>query len=303
MNGHNKNKTKIMYGNAGQALLFVVVALTISTVVGVAVATRTLSVTKRVSSTDTYAKVYYAAEAGIERFINRPAIELLSLANNEGTYCSSVGASHSSTTGNCVFTLGQDTSIPTVTEVDVTFISYNESTPSNHYSVGIRDGAFSTIYLAGYSGSSVRVCWKGKLVSTALYYTLWSNSALMSKGLYLPTPPASLLPSIKTTGTTTASNYSGYYSGDLYKWCFSVSPVTNAAFLNVMSVGGESTVAFFPVGGDLPNQGFRIISKASLAQGSQIQVTKIIESVKSFNHAPGFFDSAIYAQGDIEVID
>ncbi len=291
---------KNLYGNKGQALLFVVVALTISTVVGVSVATRTLSVSKRVSSTDTYAKVYYAAEAGIERFLVRPTDELEALASGMGV-CSGHSETPMSYGHGCSFVFGAGTSVQTLTEVTVEKISYNESEPEDHYSVDVRNGTFSGVSLLGYSGASINLCWRNKLsgVNTAIYYTLWDPASLMSKAILLPAGGVSL--PFSTSGGVIADSYSLYYGDGKYSWCEQI-PVSGASFINVMALGGDATIGFFPAPpAVLPPQGYIIRSKATLAQGSQVQVTKVLEAVRSYNHVPGFFDAAIYTQDDIDL--
>ncbi len=279
----------IFRNNGGQALLFVVVALTISMVVGVSVATRTLSVSKRVSTTDTQARVYYAAEAGIERFVALTMSELLAVSNKNG--CGSTGATRSPGR-NCEFPLGGD--IITNTNVDVTAISYNESEPSNHYSVNAKNGTFSGIALSGYTGGQVTICWISNNPS-AVFYSLWNSAALIAKNILAPngwvngsgmnlTQPVMANDVVKPT----------------YSSCKAVTTPNTSYMLYVMPLGDNAKIGIFPGSTDLPLQGFRITSKATLQQGApQVQVTKVIETIRSYNHVPGFFDSLIYTQGGI----
>ncbi len=292
---------KARKNSGGQALLFVVVALTISMVVGVSVATRTLSVTKRVSSTDTQAKVYYAAEAGIERFINQPSTELTKIAAGNG--CGTTGATAEAGVG-CHFILGTGTTynVETKTTVTVQSFVYNESNPSPHYSTILRNGTFSSVALIGYTGTSLDLCWRNQPAAsgenTALYYTLWSASSLLGKALIIPAGNQ-MDSNLDISGSIDAGAGRGEYTR-----CKNVLiPAASVpSFINIMSVGGDSKVGVFPTGAsDLPSQGFQITSKATLNSASDLQqqVVKIIEAVRTYDHVPGFFDSAIYAQGDI----
>ena len=71
----------------GQALLFVVVAMTIALAVGVSVSVRSLSSVSRVSGTDTFSRVSAAAEGGAERFVVKTIQELADLTGTcTGSY-------------------------------------------------------------------------------------------------------------------------------------------------------------------------------------------------------------------------
>ena len=290
-----KNRT-IYINNKGQALLFVVVALTISMVVGVSVATRTLSVTKRVSSTDTSAKVYYAAESGIERFVDRPTSELIEIAS--GTTCG--GTLSTLSDGACTFTLGDPAKIETKTSVTVKMMTYNKSDP-DRYEIRLKNGTFSGIALSGYSGQ-VNLCWRdsNQSANTALYYSLWSPSALMRESIILPNA-TSPNPEAVSFAVTGASVIASSDTSSIYRWCSSVDAAGTPYFLNVMSLGGDAVVGVLPAPGlDIPPQGFQITSKATLNfADSQQQAVKIIVTDRSYSHVPGFFNAAIYAQKDI----
>ncbi|KKS60542.1 MAG: hypothetical protein UV27_C0011G0045 [candidate division WWE3 bacterium GW2011_GWA1_42_46] len=280
------SKTNILKNNEGQALLFVVVALTISTVIGVSVATRTLSVTKRVAQTDTQTKVYYAAEAGIERFVNLSTPDLKALAAVGGNTADNCAKAKAVTAPNnfCSFTLGSTTTVETSTLVKVQEITYNETSPSPHYSVKSKNGIFSSVSLSGYTGNQVTICWKDKAVEhTAVYYTLWGPTNFISKAVINPTSIAGGDPlSFTTTNALDAVT-------------------SNPYFLNVMPLGGDATIGIFPGTQPIPPQGFLITSKASLNTTStlQQQVVKVIEATRTYNHVPGFYDAALYVQDDI----
>ncbi|HAI62859.1 MAG: hypothetical protein UU64_C0008G0016 [candidate division WWE3 bacterium GW2011_GWF2_41_45] len=297
------SKTNILKNNEGQALLFVVVALTISTVIGVSVATRTLSVTKRVAQTDTQTKVYYAAEAGIERFVNLSTPDLKALAAVGGNTADNCAKAKAVTAPNnfCSFTLGSTTTVETSTLVKVQEITYNETSPSPHYSVKSKNGIFSSVSLSGYTGNQVTICWKDKAVEhTAVYYTLWGPTNFISKAVINPTSIAGGDPLSFTTTNALDAVTSG---NSIYSSCHTVlTPIaSNPYFLNVMPLGGDATIGIFPGTQPIPPQGFLITSKASLNTTStlQQQVVKVIEATRTYNHVPGFYDAALYVQDDI----
>jgi len=293
------NKRRIYINNKGQALLFVVVALTISMVVGVSVATRTLSMTKRVSSTDTLAKVYYAAEAGIERFVSRPVSELAAMV--AGGNCGNTSSTWSSAEGACIFTLGDTSEIATDTSVTVDLVSANESDPER-YEIRLKNGAFSGIAMSGYSGNQVTLCWadSNNASNTALYYTLWSSDALLRENLVLPNAvaPSPDAVTFTVTGTPVTAAVSPHA---MYDWCANISTAGTPYFMNVMSLGGDATVGVLPaLGFTIPPQGFQIVSRATLSSDDDNpQVVTVIRVSRSYDHVPGFFNSAIYSQKDI----
>ena len=65
---------------SGQALLFVIVALTVALAVGVSTAFRTLSSVFRITTTDTSSRVLAAAEGGLEHFLAYSSVDLASYA-------------------------------------------------------------------------------------------------------------------------------------------------------------------------------------------------------------------------------
>lgn len=296
-----KHFTKSIHrNNEGQALLFVVVALAISMVVGVSISTRTLSLSRRVANTDTHSRVYYSAEAGIERFVDLSMDDLMDISI--GTDCGENTGAEQTDNGDCIFYLGDD--IETSTEVTVEAITYNESSPRNHYAVEVKNGAFAGINLgAGLNGNSISVCWKSlESAPAALYYSHWDPNGLKTKNIYYPATGNVGLDGTITTNLT-ASSASGAMAS-YYTSCITISTTGQNAFLNVSPLGSDAKIGVFPASSGaatLPPQGFRIISKAKLRNDdtNQVQVTKIIEVVRSYDRVPGFFDAALYAQGSI----
>lgn len=285
----------IKYDNRGQVLLFVVLALTISTVVGVAVATRTISTTRRVSSTDTYAKVFYSAEAGIERFAGQSSAELISIS--QGSSCGSTGATLTAS-GTCQFNLGLSELVATLTEVSVSQTPYNalEGTAEEHFTLVSDHGTFSGINIANYNATQIRLCWNSNVATaTGLYYIVYTSGGIYGKGMTVPNSGVPF-----STGTTSVADPTDYAG---YSDCFLVTvPQNNStAFLQLTSLGGGSVVGVFPTGAaDLPNQGFLITSRATLNQtDTQVQVSKVLSVFKTRSFVPGFFNSALYARGDV----
>lgn len=289
-----KKRYSVKYDKQGQVLLFVVLALTVSTVVGVAVATRTLSTTKRVSSTDTYAKVFYSAEAGIERFADQTNAELLSISQGSG--CGSTGATLAD--GVCSFNLGLTENIATETSVTVEQTPYNvgAGTAEEHLAITLDHGTFSGVNISNYNETRVRLCWNsGAATATGLYYVVYTSAGISGKAVIVPNTGVPF--AVGTTVVADPTDYAGYSD------CYVVTvPQNNAtAFMQVTSLGGNSELGVFPNGSaDLPNQGFLITSRATLNQtDTQVQVSKVLSVFKTRSFVPGFFNAAIYAVGDV----
>jgi len=98
--------------NKGQALLFVIVAVTMAMAVGISVSTRTIGSLKRASRTDTSARVIAAAEGGIENLLGRNYSQLDAAIDDGSVDCGAIGAipGPGSDPGTCsyVFSEGGD---------------------------------------------------------------------------------------------------------------------------------------------------------------------------------------------------
>ena len=281
--------------NSGQALLFVVVALAISMVVGVSISTRTLSLSRRVSNTDTHSRVYYSAEAGIERFVNLSMDELEAIANNTDCAEAATGSEQNDDGSSCTFDLGDD--IETSTEVTVESITYNETDPANHFALELGNGSFGGVNLYNATANRIRICWENP--QSAVYYSLWNANGVRYKNILKPNDQVMS----NITGAVEVGSYASYSS--VYPYCYTVQLSTNPIYLILAPINAGTKIGVFPFSNSLPPQGYRITSKARLKSDdtNQVQVTKVIEVVRSFDYVPGFFDNAIYAQGAIREED
>jgi len=154
----------------GQALLFVVVALTIALAVGISVSTRTLSSLKRVSSTDTSQRVIAAAEAGIERLLilSKESLDDLESANPD---CSAIGGVAFGE-GQCAIELPSTSTdnIKSIAIVDAEKFRLNDT---NSYWFNLDPGDVREVKLVGFHSydDNLPICWDN--VNAAIYITYY----------------------------------------------------------------------------------------------------------------------------------
>lgn len=305
-----KNHFNFIKSNSGQVLLFVVVAVTIATTVGIAVATRTLSLSKRTTSTDTYSRVYYAASSGIERYMKLTDTELrsisgsshnCSLLNGGDVNGSSVTASWNPDTNTCDFVLDTPDGVGVDVSVSLEEMWRNGSNP-NTYTMVLPNGTYGMVWLSGYTSSALSVCWSPNGSPTALYYVVYGSTGILSEGGIRPNS-GTLNFNVSNLGFVTAD--AGGTSG--YSSCRNIYVGTGTGgnphtFMAVTSIGGESTLGFTPGNvGSFPNQGFLITSKGKLSNSSEaVQLSTSIDGFRSYAGIPGFYTSALYTQGNFE---
>ncbi len=298
-----ENRFNLIKSNSGQVLLFVVVAVTIATTVGIAVATRTLSLSRRTTSTDTYSRVYYAASSGIERYMKLTDAELrsiygsthdCSLLNGGTVNGSTVTASWNPDTQTCDFVLNTPDGVGTDVSVSLEETWQNGTDP-DYYEMTLSNGSYGIVWLTGYSSNSLTLCWDSNGPLTALYYVVYSSSGILSEGGV--NPNGSL--NFSTSGFSTAGDGTTRYTSGCRN--ISVGGSTHT-FMAVTSIGGESTLGFRPRSvGSLPNQGFLITSKGKLSNSSEaVQLSTAIDGFRSYAGIPGFYTSALYTQGNFE---
>ena len=123
LTGNTYTKTGLSpENNKGQALLFVIVAVTMAMAVGISVSTRTIQSLRRASRTDTSARVIAAAEGGIENLLGRNYSQLDAAIDDGSVDCDAVGAvsGPESEPGTCsyVFSEGGDGGAEKCTEYE-----------------------------------------------------------------------------------------------------------------------------------------------------------------------------------------
>ncbi len=288
----------LYHGNnneSGQALLFVIVALTIALSVAINVSVRTISSLSRTSRTDTASRVLAAAEGGIERFLRLSLTQMEDAAQNGDC---PTGMEEGQ--GNeCIISFEQASdNIVALAHVLVT-----EYQPT-YYPFSISNGEVKEVNLVGYYSPSnqIKICWTPTTKADLMYLTYDSgNDAQIREhgGLYksnlTPIPPSLYDRSDQNFVEATDAVSDGYAACKTV----TVSTSTDLFGLRIRSLGGDSNVAVYGVGADLPLQGYIITSTGALEQGGTVTATKKLSIVKSLPYLPASFDYSLYVAGPL----
>ena len=286
------NKERIItIKEKGQALLFVIVAVTIALSVGISVSTRALSSQKRISSSDTAIRVSNASEGGAEMMLGKNYSTLASLTNPSLTNldCQTyVSPSSFLDNGKCVITYPSSPgdTITTKATVSVKGFSMNAS---DHYWFDLSPGMVKEIRLVGYGSTSLDVCWENK--DTAIYTLSYNSSGGIKKGWFVDNDTN--IPSGNISGFTEGIANHGYNA------CATISSannklVTNPYGLRIKALYDATRVHVYPSGGSFPIQGYKIASVGELATGGSKE-SRIVVVYKSFPYSSSIIDSALYS--------
>ncbi len=318
----------------GQALLFAVVAVTIALSIGIAASSRNLKSLSNTSRVDTSARVYAAAEGGIERFLQLPDSALDVLSAN-ATKCGDFGFTVSTDTnysGYCQIKYTPDVSIGdkiiAQANVKVERFKYNSKccikasladacTSSNTfdcYTFKLEVGQVKEISLFDpgthdrYSYKSIKMCWQNP--ESAIYYYSYGDdytdpSDLRSGGYR----PASLIfPNVFDTNLSSDTSYKGYTStnsapdGSTFNYCNNKAvvdtplPSGDNFGLRIKALFASTEAGVIPEGNDtLPVQGYKITSIGTLVKDGSIIETRKVVVYRSEPYMPTFLDYAIYS--------
>lgn len=289
---------KIKAKQNGQALLFVVVAVTIAMAVGVSVSTRTLDLVRRITRTDTSARVIAASEAGIERLLNQTEVFLDSLEADTPD-CSQIdGSSYAG--GKCVVTFPPTSAAgDNITATAIVDAEKFKLNAPDHYWFNLDPGYVKEVNLNGYTENSIEVCWDN--ADTAVYFFSYSkpngSSTLeMKKGGFY----ASNFPEDNKGAVSGFSQESQTRSE--YVACGNVSLVGSPYGLRIKTYYSSTKIYVYPTGGatgSFPYQGYKLISKGELAVGNDVTDSKTINVYRSYSYSPSMFDYAIYTEGPL----
>jgi len=289
----------------GQVLLFVIVGLTISMVIGISVAVRSLNSSARVTRTDSSSRVTAAAEGGIERFLALSIVELENIIS--GGDCPT---GTQKVNNECVVTYsnnGGDTTDPIVGQARVTVSRFsNNLTNPNRYEFKIDRGNVKEIVLNGYTSSNANLllCWKSDTNTTSaadLYYTIYDATGnRLKRGLTSsPARPGG-------TYVTSSDGFSNPNSTALcpsgYSYGYSIYVNSTDYGLRIKSLYSNTAVTVVPQGnGVLPTQGYLIKSIGELVNQRDVNAVKQIKTIsvyKSLPYLPATFDFALYSKTD-----
>jgi hypothetical protein len=279
----------------GQALLFVVVVLTIALSVGVSVSSRLLSTASRTARTDTAARAYAAAEGGVERFLAYPPSVLDDVMDGN---CQ--GLATDSESGACIVVLndgaggnGDNVMVNAYVTVD-SFTYTNEDAGSYEFNLPTHD--VREINLEGYLGEEVTVCWNPVANDAYLFYTTYDSSGFIDKGGIISTPGAHQVQGFDTSDGCPASlDPEGRFTfGKTITW------VGTRTGFRVYSLYDDAIVAVFPeTSYDLPIQGHQITSIGRLSMPGEAEVAKKVVVYRPVPYLPSIFDFALYSEGGL----
>ena len=131
----------------GQALLFVIVVMSVALAIGVAISTRTLSTISRVSTTDTAARVLAAAEGGAERFLSLSDKALVDAISGD---CPASTTSNG--TGGCLVEFEPVSGDKILAVVDVLVAYHGDVSEGEFFPAKATWGKTTQINLTGYGG-------------------------------------------------------------------------------------------------------------------------------------------------------
>ena len=292
----NKMKQDQIYKETkGQALLFVVVAMTIALAVGINASVRTISSLSRTSRTDTASRALAAAEGGIERYLQLSTPELEQIISGNcvvGTY--------DNESGTCLIEF--DTSGDVI--VSQAFVSLERFEP-DYYPFKLEPGQVKEVNLydynsgAYYGSSSVEICWTSTFdparsqTGSEIMYLAYDDSGVQARGgLTGDNPPSG---DYESGGFENASGGNGEFDN-----CEAVDITNNVYGLRIRSMGGPSSVGVYPTGGErLPLQGYVIESVGRISQETGVTATRTISVIRSLPYLPVSFDYALYSEGPV----
>jgi len=301
--------TKLKNNQQGQALLFVVVAMTIALSIGINASVRTITSLSRTTRTDTAARALAAAEGGIERFIalSTPDLEKAVEVTMGMSVDCPVGDRRelpmhhegSSTYDNyCMVSFDSPEDILT----SQAFVTVKRYVP-DFYPFSLESGQvkeinlydFTTTPTEYYSNNLIEICWTPTSASgySDIMYVAYNSSGVQARGGL--TGGAVAPASYHQEGFVIASGapQPGYAS------CETVDISNNIYGLRIRSIGGDSDVGIFGVGDSLPLQGYRITSLGKLEQDQGVVATRIISIIRTLPYLPVSFDYALYSEAPI----
>ncbi len=293
---------KLKNNQQGQALLFVVVAMTIALSIGINASVRTITSLSRTTRTDTAARALAAAEGGIERFIALPTQDLeeaVRVAGGMSVNCP-VGTrreldrhGHGTYENYCMISFDASGDILT----SQAFVTVEQYTPT-FYPFFLEAGQVKEVNLYDfntgvfYSDNLIELCWTPQPEADIMYVAYNSTGVQARGGLTgVDSPPNPYHQ--EGFVTASAAPQPGYTN------CEQIDISNNIYGLRIRSVGGDSDVGIFPVGDSLPLQGYRITSLGKLEQDQGVTATRVISIIRTLPYLPVSFDYALYSEAPI----
>jgi hypothetical protein len=288
----------------GQALLFVVVAVTIAMAVGVSVSTRTLDLVRRISRTDTSARVIAASEGGMERLLTQSENTLDNL-ETPNPDCSLIDANATSyADGKCIISFPT----PIADKITATAVVDSEKFQFNgidingikNYWFNLDPGYVKEVNLDGYLESTIEICWDSP--GAAVYFFSYSkpdfsgNVDIKRGGFYSANFPVSSKEAVSgftQAGQNGKTQYTGCGTINLVK-----TPYESYG-LRIKTFYESSKIYVYPTGDSFPYQGYKLISQGKLSVDNDVTDSKTINVYRSYTYSPSMFDYALYTEGSL----
>lgn len=286
--------TFVQNNQSGQALLFVVVAMTIALAVVTSVSLRTISSVSRVARTDTASRVLATAEGGAERFLSLSSSSLASVVSNPSANCSLAGATYDSARAACRLVFDDGAGPDRITAY--AFVTVSNWGNANRHSFTVKRDHTYEANLNGYNPGTLTLCWRGN--TSDIYYVGYGDTGsaknLVCKG--------SGCVSSGVTGSVSAGGASASCDAG-YNNSYNVTGLggigTKRGF-RIRAIGADADVQLAGAGGNtFPNQGYTITSVGELSTSSNVQSIRTVTVHKSLPYLPAIFDFAIYSGGNL----
>lgn len=287
----------------GQALLFVVIAMTIALSIGINASVRTLTSLSRTTRTDTASRALAAAEGGIERFIALTTQELedaVEVSQGTGTDCPIGHVSELEEDQYCRVDFEGEADIL----ISQAFVSVERYTP-DFYPFSLEAGQVKEVNLYDftvsptqyYSDDEIEICWDpvDPNAEVDVMYIAYDQNGIQAKGGLEGNPPPEL--PYHSEGFDSPSN--GPHAGS-HDSCYRVNITSNDIYgLRVRALGADANITIYPIGDDLPLQGYEITSIGKLEQDQGVTATRIIHIIRTLPYLPISFDYALYSEAPI----
>ncbi len=298
---HKNNKKQ--QGQEGQALLFVIVALTIALSVGVSVSLRTLSSISRVTTTDTASRVLSAAEGGLEHFLSYSTSEL----SDATDICDSLDYEPDDFNEDCVIHYDPvETDNIEARAVVMVEPYYGDPDENGAHTIEIEGGDFATINLNGYndeSESSLTICWEG---DSDIYYTLVAGRDVSdwSKGIVCGdiTGSPGCFSDVGDDGTRAEFDLDGCPEG--YKGIEITVPggfdnFDHEKSLSIVPLNSNIIATFVPHPEGFGILGYRITSRGELIEDRVVKTVRVVRATRSLPYLPASFTFGLFSDGGI----
>jgi len=280
----------------GQALLFVLVAVSVAMVVGVSISNRTLSSVKRTTTSDTYSRVLGAAEGCIERAVVLPLVEVDNLVESGATSseCSQAfgaGSGVVATVDGSACVLPYKAASENLTlQAEAKFETLSNQNP---FETTLAEGKMTEVSLEGYTANSVDLCWNNP--TTAISVVVYNAANVVRTGYQIGDiglPTSSFL--------STDHSLSGFQCKTVN---FSTLGAPTPYGMRLRALYEGSLIRVYPVAPAtvMPNQGFRVICKGYLSGSESQSISKEITAVRSNPSMPSVFDYGLYShEGSVQ---